>query len=176
MSLLFPQTRYLHASCCPLACRGHRQSRRSPAVAAACPSVACKSYGVGGWSITCDSLMENWKMGPPRVVPGWKKWKHLLCPPWNPCSWRALLSHLPVPTWLPSAQMQVLKGCRTFGAWPRGQKAELFQNCKLPCCSWVKGTAEHVPVLAVFQHPYRKTILFYKGGSSPMQSDLGLPI
>lgn len=61
-------------------------------------------------------------------------------------------------------------------AWPGSWKAELLQNCKLPCCSWVKGTAEHVPVLAEFQHPCRKTILFYKGGSSPMQSELELPV
>lgn len=44
------------ASCCLLACKGHRQSRSSLALAAACPYVASKICKAGGRNIICDRL------------------------------------------------------------------------------------------------------------------------
>lgn len=196
MSLLSPQQGYLLASSCPLACRGHRQSRSSPALDAACPYVASKNCWAGGRSIICDSLVENWNMEPPRVVSGWRttvSWckrlrllparKYLLCPAWIPRSWRALLSHLPVPAQLVSAQMKVLKSCRTIWTWglvcwarEEARKMNYFSIASYPVAAGWGETAEHVPVLAVFQYCYRKRILVYKGGSSPVQCGLGLPI
>lgn len=56
------------------------------------------------------------------------------------------------------------------------RKMSYFSIAGCPVAAGQGKTADRVPVLAAFQHRCRKRILLYKGGSSPVQCGLGLPI